>query len=654
KTLQVADIWPGTPSSGASGFAFDGAQWTYFSANDGSTGYELWRTDGTVAQRCSDVQPGVHDSFPVVLGFAGGSCVFTALHGPNAVELYRSQGTASQLVRDLRRGDNGSSAPQHITAQADGRFFFSGVRGALGREAWFSDGSPGSALFLVDTYAGSVGGLGPSTRAASWQNYTFFNNLPGSRLWRTAGTVPSTNQIPNVQVAYADLVPFAGKLYFDASTMATGEELWMLDSPLVAPVLLKDAMPGGGGSIRELTVAGNRLFFSAQDPTSQPGYGNLWVSDGTPAGTQRVFTHGLPGTEPQFLRAFGRQVVFSLGLAPQLWISDGTAAGSVPLGSFAGNHERVVAGDRLFLAGEVPGGGTGVELFVCDGAAITLVKDVRPGSASSDLYGLCAFGDGVLFVADDGVHGFELWKSDGTAAGTQLVIDLRPGAASSCPPSGWNGTTGDGFVHAPGGAARAVFVADDGATGMELWRTDGTAAGTALLADLQPGRLGSWPGKPARCGAQLVFAATQTEAAAPVGRELFAMPAMATAEPVGSPCAAALADVPLARGVGAPALGNAAFALRVSGTPNTLAVLALGFPADQSQAPCEVRFANPLFTLVTVTSAQGQGQLGAGIPGSPAFAGLRLTAQWGVFENGGPYLGVAALSNGVDLVIAAQ
>jgi len=74
-----------------------------------------------------------------------------------------------------------------------------------------------------------------------------------------------------------------------------------------------------------------------------------------------------------------------------------------------------------------------------------------------------------VFEATDGTHGYELWVTDGTAAGTQMVLDINPGSSGSNPShitSLGNGT--------------AVFDATDGTHFGELWITDGTAAGTHL------------------------------------------------------------------------------------------------------------------------------------------------------------------------------
>ena len=84
----------------------------------------------------------------------------------------------------------------------------------------------------------------------------------------------------------------------------------------------------------------------------------------------------------------------------------------------------------------------------------------------------------VLFTQFDVEYGRELWRSDGTPGGTALVKDINPGPA-------------DGASRSAGGIMTvgnvAYFVADDGVHGKELWRTDGTAAGTAMVEDLTPG-----------------------------------------------------------------------------------------------------------------------------------------------------------------------
>lgn len=104
----------------------------------------------------------------------------------------------------------------------------------------------------------------------------------------------------------------------------------------------------------------------------------------------------------------------------------------------------------------------------------TVVKDIRPGSSGSQPKFLTMYNNEIYFSAIDGVHGRELWKTDGTEAGTVMLKDIRPGSAASDPE--WL-TVSNGILY---------FSANDGVNGGELWRSDGTAAGTTMVTDLTP------------------------------------------------------------------------------------------------------------------------------------------------------------------------
>ncbi len=62
-----------------------------------------------------------------------------------------------------------------------------------------------------------------------------------------------------------------------------------------------------------------------------------------------------------------------------------------------------------------------------------LLADINPGAAGSSPSGLTRINDDLFFAADDGGNGTELWKSDGTQAGTVPVKDINPGALGSNP-----------------------------------------------------------------------------------------------------------------------------------------------------------------------------------------------------------------------------
>ena len=132
-------------------------------------------------------------------------------------------------------------------------------------------------------------------------------------------------------------------------------------------------------------------------------------------------------------------------------------------------------GVLLFRAGDV----NGQELWKSDGtnAGTVPVKDINTGttaSSNSNPTNFTLFNNEVFFTASNGtnVNGSELWKTNGTAAGTVLVKDIRPGTASANPQNFTiiNSTT-------------LLFSANDGTNGVELWKTDGTDAGTVNVVD---------------------------------------------------------------------------------------------------------------------------------------------------------------------------
>ena len=103
----------------------------------------------------------------------------------------------------------------------------------------------------------------------------------------------------------------------------------------------------------------------------------------------------------------------------------------------------------------------------------------------------------LFFTADDGVSGSELWKTDGTAGGTTMVSDIRRFGQGSHPRAF---TDVDGTV---------FFTANDGTNGFELWRTDGTGQHTTLVKDIRPGAKGSHPSSLTDVGGTLFFTANE-------------------------------------------------------------------------------------------------------------------------------------------------
>src|SRR5262249_47723603 len=96
--------------------------------------------------------------------------------------------------------------------------------------------------------------------------------------------------------------------------------------------------------------------------------------------------------------------------------------------------------------------------------------------------------NGTLFFRDDGGES-ELWKSDGTTGGTMMVKDIFPGMHRQYDSYGnwWyvpNSSNPEQLTSVNG---TLFFVANDGTHGRELWRSDGTEGGTTLVKDISAG-----------------------------------------------------------------------------------------------------------------------------------------------------------------------
>jgi len=154
-------------------------------------------------------------------------------------------------------------------------------------------------------------------------------------------------------------------------------------------------------------------------------------------------------------------------------------------------------------------GVTGIELWRSDGtvAGTTRVRDIFPGDQDSKPGSLTVVGSFLYFVANDGDHGVELWRTDGTAKGTILVSDINRGVASGNPSylTNVNNTT-------------VIFGANDGDHGQEIWKTDVATGTTTMIEDLNAnGAIGSNPSFLTNVNGTVYFAATDDA----VGTELY-------------------------------------------------------------------------------------------------------------------------------------
>jgi ELWxxDGT repeat protein len=278
---------------------------------------------------------------------------------------------------------------------------------------------------------------------------------------------------------------------------------------LFAARLVTDLVPGATGSDPTFAMNDNGfVVFSAIDPqTNQRG---LWRSDGTADGTvllraglSPAKTNSATDFSPETAVRFGanndkwKSLLFFAandgvnGTEP--WISDGTPAGTVliqninpnPAPNNSSNPDfRAVVNGTVYFAAADDGVNRGLwrTVTAIDGTVTAeRVPGVPPNLVLSSENFLTNVNGKVFFAADDGTTGDELWVFDTSTGLTSLVKDIRP-------PNTF-GNLGSNPLELTDVNGTLYFTADDGSTpgGTELWKSDGTTAGTVRVQHFQPG-----------------------------------------------------------------------------------------------------------------------------------------------------------------------
>lgn len=235
------------------------------------------------------------------------------------------------------------------------------------------------------------------------------------------------------------------------------------------------------GEINSMVSYGDGVLFEHN--------GDLFYSDGTAAGTQQIWSNS-PGVAlnsslnigGEFGGLYLFRIVDEAGNVI-LWGTDGTQAGTAPIGTTIAGA-RSSTSDFYFSHDEWSyftawNERYEINMYRTNGVTTEQVFSLYDELGIVHLYNSFRFQDEVYFNATSLEHGYETWKTDGTAAGTYVLKDIFPGGAHSFH-----------SVNRPirrRGNEEFYFVANNGENGMELWRSNGTTAGTELALDYTPG-----------------------------------------------------------------------------------------------------------------------------------------------------------------------
>ena len=459
------DLWRTDGTAGGTQIVLDSSSPRCFTVFNGGLYFgesgKLWKSDGTTSG--TTILKDVSIGQPVV---ASGQLYFPGYDAANGFELWKSDGTVAGTVMAASIVSGaGSSHPGNLTAIGS-KVYFNASNGTSGDEVWSYDTTTGNASLVADIYPGSYGS-NPQNFIPSGTNLYFAAYSPsnGYELWRVDTTNGVTSSIGDIWVSGNDVVSMldaAGTLVYAADGGGVGVELRGIDSS-GASVLLADINPSGSSNPQWLTYSGGKLYFSADDGVSGA---ELWSYD-----------------------------VTTNTLAPVADVRAGSL-GSAP-------EQLMVLGSDIYFTAD--GGPQGRELWKFDGIAVALVKDIAVGggtySSNPGVYNsnspefltkFTTLNGKLLFNADDGRHGIELWGSDGTAGGTALTKDILSTVSYDLP----SGAVAprkiprDSIVSNPVILnGMAYFVARDNYSNHCLWKTDGTEAGTVLVKNWRLGHI---------------------------------------------------------------------------------------------------------------------------------------------------------------------
>jgi ELWxxDGT repeat protein len=388
-----------------------------FQGGNGATGAELGRSDGTDAgtRVVKDLKPGPASSLPGEFTRAGGTVFFRSGAGTGTEKLWKTDGTeqgTQVLYAPEHLHFGGLFSPRDLTALGQQLLFAGSYWDDFSESLLKTDGTPEGTVPV----SSSPEIFDVNSLLSLKDHLVLFQSH--KELWKSdgteAGTAPLASAPPLDRAR--PLAGFSaardGVLFFAASTPQTGEELWRSDGTEAGTFLLTELVPGVGWKpLGPFAVAGPAVFFAA-------GGIELWKNEGGRTSLVRRLPPGDPAFGIRSMTKLGNRVYFTYhdhARGHELWVSDGTEAGTRIVkdllpgpGSSHPRQLRAVGGTLLFSASD---GVHGFEPWRSDGTrrGTAMIQDIAPGALSSSPVEFTASGPYVYFAANDGKTGFELW-----------------------------------------------------------------------------------------------------------------------------------------------------------------------------------------------------------------------------------------------------
>lgn len=296
----------------------------FFSFNDGTSGQELWTSDGTAAgtSLLLDLNPGAANSSPQVFTVCNNKLFFAAVDNTGLYELYASDGTAGGTVGLRHVNVLGGSV--NFAALGTSIYFEGDDGSGSGYGLWKTDGTPAGTVLLKPNIVAVTTIPNFSAVLNNKLYFQSYDAATGNELWVTDGTGPGTQLVKDIGISVngdpQNLCVYNNEIYFAARDDAHGIEMWVTDGTTAGTQLFKDIVPGTGNSQpRQSTVYNGLLYFTCW------GTSELWKTDGTDAGTQLVKS-GM--SFPKITAHWNNKLYYTFGASYIIWESDGTTAGT--------------------------------------------------------------------------------------------------------------------------------------------------------------------------------------------------------------------------------------------------------------------------------------------------------------------------------------